>query len=552
MIGARGDIRIAATVIDGPSNVLAYNYFPDRGDMVLDVAESWNSPANNYRFLRNITMHEHGHGLGLEHVCPANTTKLLEPFYSGAYDGPQHDDILAGQRNYGDPYEPNDTPESSTNLGLIEGTTVLSNVSLDDNSDSDWWSFDVLSNRSVTVLLTPDGYTYLEGEQNQQTGNCEAGTSYNTADNQNLNFTLFAGPDTVSLVTVAGRPAGFPEELYRFDLPSNVTNLKLHVWGATENEIQLYQLSIESVDPATPYLVGCPLDIDTTLQGQPRAGAIVLTNPVQAGVLNIESITVSGPFTVFPDAQFTLNPTEEQAIQVTFNGEDLGTQYGTLTIAHNGPGPDLTCEVSGTAITSGLVIFLGSSVDFGDVPVNTVDSSLVAFRSEGNVSLVINSMTASAPFSVDFEGPVSLQPGPLLRVYPRVMPTQLGESRGWLIIHHSATSSPDSVELIVNGTENVSANDDPLLPTDYALYQNYPNPFNPTTTIAFDLPQGSPVSLRIFNVQGQLVRELLDGAPLAPGRHEISLDASGLATGVYIYRLDAAEFHSDKKLLLLK
>jgi hypothetical protein len=551
VLGARGDIRIAGTAVDGSSNVLAYNYFPDRGDMVLDIAENWNSSQNNFRFLRNVTMHEHGHGLGLEHVCPASSTKLLEPFYSAAYDGPQHDDILAGQRNYGDPFEPNDSPNATFDLGLIEGTHVTENASLDDNTDLDWWSFDVQANRSLTILLEPVGRTYLEGQQ-MQNGDCEAGTSYNTLDNQNLNFTLFAGPDTVRLVNVADRGAGFAEELFRYDVPNNVTHLKLNVWGATSNEIQLYRLTIESVDPATPYLLGCPLEIDSTLQGVPNTGAIIIANPVHGGTLTVEAVSITGPFTVFPDASFTLNPAQEQAILVTFNGEILGTQYGTLTISHNGPGPDLVCEVSGTAITSELVIFTGTTADFGDVPVQTTDSVLVGLRSTGNVSLNITSITTSAPFSLNFAGPVSLQPGPLLRLYPRVTPTQEGSAHGWLIINHSATSSPDSVELFANGTTLISVDENPLMPTEFALYQNYPNPFNPTTTIAFDLPQGAQVTLRLFNVQGQLVRELIGGASMNPGRHEISLDAAGLASGVYVYRLDAADFHSDRKLLLLK
>lgn len=550
VIGARGDVRIAMVPIDGQSGVLAYNYFPDRGDMVLDSDENWASGTNNYRFFRNIVAHEHGHGLGIEHVCPINTTKLMEPTYTSAFDGPQHDDILAGQRGYGDPYEPNDTQSSAHSLGLIDGTRVLELASLDDDADTDWWEFSIVNGRSLTVTLAPDGYDYLEGEQNND-GSCEAGTPYSTHSNQNLNLTL-TDSNGSPLVVSNSQPPGGTEEIFRYDVPQGQTNLKVLVNGATNNTIQLYRLTIESVDPATPYLSGCPLRIDSTQVGEPVAGAVVLTNPPQAGQLAVSSITVSGPFSVSPVGPTSLAPNSDLPITVTFNGETEGFHSGELVINHNGPGGVLTCEVSAFAITSSLILFTGSSTNFGDVPIATVDSTLIGLRTVGNVPLVINSVSTQSPFSINFSGPAVLQPGPLLRLYPRVSPTELGEVRGWLIIHHSAASSPDSVELIANGTPNLSLDESSLLPTEFMLHQNYPNPFNAVTQIAFDLPQHAAVSLKLYNIQGQLVRELIGNRGYNAGRHVLSLKAGDLATGLYVYRLEAASFKAERKLLLLR
>ncbi len=449
-LGERGDVRIAMTPMDGESGVLAYNFFPDRGDMVLDEDEEWNNAQNNYRFLRNIVAHEHGHGLGLSHVCPINTTKLLEPTYSSAFDGPQHDDILAGQRGYGDPYEPNDEDTEAYDLGQIEGIYELQLASLDDNTDLDWWEFSILPNRSLTIIVAPDGREYLEGEQNND-GSCEAGAPYNTFDDQNLNFTLTTASGT-TLITAANHPIGDSEEIFRFDVPQGVTDLRLLVDGATNNLIQAYKLSVESVDPATPYLLGCPLVIDTTLQGQPVSSAIVLNNPPLGSELTISSMTVSGPFTVSPATPVLVEPNGELVITVTFTAELLGSQTGELTINHSGPGGSLTCEVSAFAATSSLLLFTGATANFGDVSIGTQDSVLVGLRSEGNVPLTIYSVSTQAPFMANFDGPATLHPGPLLRIYPRVFPTALGEQHGWLIINHSAPSSPDSIELVVNGT----------------------------------------------------------------------------------------------------
>ena len=94
------------------------------------------------------------------------------------------------------------------------------------------------------------------------------------------------------------------------------------------------------------------------------------------------------------------------------------------------------------------------------------------------------------------------------------------------------------------------------LPTDgqpevYALEQNYPNPFNPSTTIRFSLPLRDRVTLKVFNMLGQEVATLID-ADLLAGTYEATFDASRLATGVYIYRLQTNSFTQTMKMLLVK
>jgi len=97
-----------------------------------------------------------------------------------------------------------------------------------------------------------------------------------------------------------------------------------------------------------------------------------------------------------------------------------------------------------------------------------------------------------------------------------------------------------------------------ILPTAFALNQNYPNPFNPETHIAFDIPASwtAPVTLRIFNMQGQLIQTLVDGV-MAPGRHEVvwnGRDTSGqpVATGMYFYQILSGEVKAVKKMQIVK
>jgi len=89
------------------------------------------------------------------------------------------------------------------------------------------------------------------------------------------------------------------------------------------------------------------------------------------------------------------------------------------------------------------------------------------------------------------------------------------------------------------------------LPTEFAVVGCYPNPFNPTTTISFELPVASSVSLTVFDLEGREVVGLADGFRQA-GSHQVTFDGSGLASGIYIYRLEAGEFSTTGKMVMLK
>jgi hypothetical protein len=98
-------------------------------------------------------------------------------------------------------------------------------------------------------------------------------------------------------------------------------------------------------------------------------------------------------------------------------------------------------------------------------------------------------------------------------------------------------------------------------PSDYRLYQNYPNPFsaeggsasggNPSTRIKYQIPKSNHVTLKIFDVLGREVATLVDGFE-SPGYKEVQFNANGLASGVYVYRLQSGKYVESKKLVLLR
>jgi hypothetical protein len=89
------------------------------------------------------------------------------------------------------------------------------------------------------------------------------------------------------------------------------------------------------------------------------------------------------------------------------------------------------------------------------------------------------------------------------------------------------------------------------MPKTYALYQNYPNPFNPTTVIKFDLPVYTYISLKVYDMLGLVVDILVDETKPA-GQYEVMWNPQGLASGVYLYRLEAGTFTQTKKVILLR
>jgi len=107
----------------------------------------------------------------------------------------------------------------------------------------------------------------------------------------------------------------------------------------------------------------------------------------------------------------------------------------------------------------------------------------------------------------------------------------------------AVADAPNPFDVIDTGSEAEVQN--------YALMGNYPNPFNPTTTISYAIPEVSYVTLTVYDISGREVATLVDGMRNA-GIHEAFFDAADLTSGVYLYRLQAGDFHSAGKMALIK
>ncbi|KAA0242325.1 MAG: T9SS C-terminal target domain-containing protein [Chlorobiota bacterium] len=88
-------------------------------------------------------------------------------------------------------------------------------------------------------------------------------------------------------------------------------------------------------------------------------------------------------------------------------------------------------------------------------------------------------------------------------------------------------------------------------PSDYSLNQNYPNPFNPTTTISYSIKSAGDVTLKVYDMLGTEVANLVNERQEA-GNYSIEFNAAELPSGIYVYRLASGNFMETKKLVLLK
>jgi hypothetical protein len=135
----------------------------------------------------------------------------------------------------------------------------------------------------------------------------------------------------------------------------------------------------------------------------------------------------------------------------------------------------------------------------------------------------------------------------------------LGDLYHWFPAQYTQWKAQEAAEntrintWLATGTDpgTVGVNEQQAIPYVYKLEQNYPNPFNPTTTIKFTLAKSSDVNLVVYNILGKVVATLVNGN-LAAGNHTVNFNAANLSSGIYFYKLQAGDFVSVKKLMLLK
>ena len=249
----RGDVRIGAYPLDGPSGVLAYNNFTASGsDMNFDsddfVGGNFLSSSNSYRFFRDVAAHEHGHGMSYIHQVPCNETKLMEPFISVAFEMVQNDDRRGIQRNYGDRFAGNISGATAVDFGNLTSPSLRSVIERDlstngsagfNSSSQDFFKFTLGSAQNVVITAAPTGGSYTTGPQSSS---C-SGTTATVVGSQagNLNIELRDAAGIAVLQTAASAGPGVNEVLTANGLAAGTYTVRVFDVGPNPSVNQILQ-----------------------------------------------------------------------------------------------------------------------------------------------------------------------------------------------------------------------------------------------------------------------------------------------------------------------
>ena len=309
----------------------------------------------------------------------------------------------------------------------------------------------------------------------------------------------------------------------------------------------------------------------STYNGEPLAiGSIIQAydpSGTYCGIDTVKLDTASGNpkfgyFAVYGDESDTtgIDQGAEAGEQITFKingrtasvtaGDDTWTdqELKSVTLAATA-----TIAVSGVSYPADTLVLPGDTVTFG-----------VEVRNDGNgldfYGVKLSMSIPGSPDQFDWE---ALEPdtvvyadtNEVVMVYFSVRtPTFHADTLN--TITYTAFSHNDTTVTVggsVNLYRTLTDVENPLatLPGAFTLEQNYPNPFNPATTIAFNLAVGSKARLDIIDILGRVV-DSRDLGRLSAGPGQIEYDASGMASGVYLYRLSTDTGAQSRKMILLK
>ena len=291
--------------------------------------------------------------------------------------------------------------------------------------------------------------------------------------------------------------------------------------------------------------------------GNLKDTTITITNH-GADVLNIFSIVSTGNSFSVRTTSANLSPGQSLVDTIRYASSVLGLTSGEIVLISNASSSPDTIQVSGSGIGEGVLRLLAHSISFGNVKIGQSKDTTVAITNNGNDTLKITGVEgSSAAFSAKWSLR-SLPPGQSWSDTLTFSPLSIGPVYASILIVSNSATSPDT--LTVDGSGQSVTGVQHLLtdvPDQFGLSQNYPNPFNPSTMIRFALPYRSAVRIRVFNVLGQSIADLVSGEQAA-GYREVKWNAT-VPSGIYFYRIEAVSvenptlrFTAVRKMLLLK
>ncbi|HTX19182.1 MAG TPA: T9SS type A sorting domain-containing protein [Bacteroidota bacterium] len=201
-------------------------------------------------------------------------------------------------------------------------------------------------------------------------------------------------------------------------------------------------------------------------------------------------------------------------------------------------------------LTTTPVTVSGHTLQFGTVNLTSSKSDSIQLTNVGPNAVHFTITSTNAVFTAS--GSVTVNAGASKYLVVTFTPADTNSQTGYVKLVWDALGSPDSIAVSgkghkVTGVEELQSG----LPTEFALAQNYPNPFNPSTQITYAVPKATKLTLEVYDILGRKVATLVNGF-VQPGYFSAEFNASGLASGIYIYRLSSPVVTFTRKMMLLK
>jgi len=345
-------------------------------------------------------------------------------------------------------------------------------------------------------------------------------------------------------------PAGSPTSSLDVDLKFTATAL-----GAFEDSVGL------RIGSLTTYLVLARARVGNTVIGVSDAAfgtapvntssdrTITVSNMAGTGEGTLTVIGATGPsnaaFTLpdgMPAFPFTLAPGGRKTIPVRFTPATGGTYTDRITFTSNAASGDSIAELEGE---SGQPVVIATSLTWDARQVGTGPyRSILYLKNLGTGATTLNGVEEKIGDVADFvlanigqiEGRV-LNPGDSVAVQVDFLPHAVGQRTLYIYWDISSTQADLPMSRLVGtGIDPSGGVDDDAAGESVALEQNMPNPVVAKTMIAYTIARGAQTTLTLYDTKGAVVRRLVD-AHQRPGRYELTLDASDIASGSYYYTL---------------
>ncbi len=286
----------------------------------------------------------------------------------------------------------------------------------------------------------------------------------------------------------------------------------------------------------------------------PQFDSLTISN-VGDAALEIFECYAGGPFHCEGLEDSVLEPFESTFLLVAFSPSVAGLFEDTLTIVSNDLINDtLYIMLNGQCAVRPMVTVEPGHLNFGQVQVGHSERLTLTLGNDGGTQGVIwLELIEGEGFSVDFENNIYLEPGDTSTFQVTFTPETQGIVTGRLIL---GANGPADMIVSLRGEgilQGVDINPNDLtLPETFCISKIYPNPFNPLTTITISLPEQSELLVRVFNIMGQKVAELVNGKHSA-GYTKTIFNAAGLSSGIYfIHAFVPGKMNEIRKIVLMK